>query len=294
MSKLRFRSRWPRWPPSWIFLRLVHTYRKNSNKTVRGQHDRPERSRQDCHFWARPCSAERQKPSGENVCGKWLKRKMTGSSGQASHWSWTWLDHEWREKLTKQYIIINMILRPLFSIFPCSPLLSWTCWTPGLSIPWGCLPTSSSRSSTPNSKHLTNPLHNEKFVQFSTFDHWYCPCYLSSLCDITFFRPSCLCFVFVFIIDLSFEDYHVTSSPVNTKVSDLIMCLMTSSYCVPRGELCCFCRSLISDFAKVDCFIQWVDTKWSLTTACSPDPRDEPPPAIMLRGEVETDNNLQK
>ena len=26
--------------------------------------------------------------------------------------------------------------------FPCSPLPSGTWWTPGLSIPWGCLPTS--------------------------------------------------------------------------------------------------------------------------------------------------------
>ena len=37
-----------------------------------------------------------------------------------------------------------MILQPVFSIFPCSPLPSGTCRTPGLSIPWCCLPTSSS------------------------------------------------------------------------------------------------------------------------------------------------------
>ena len=37
-----------------------------------------------------------------------------------------------------------MILQPLSSIFPCSPLPSGTWWTPGLSIPWCCLPTSSS------------------------------------------------------------------------------------------------------------------------------------------------------
>ena len=37
----------------------------------------------------------------------------------------------------------QMILQPVFSIFPCSPLPSGTCWTPGLSIPWCCLPTSS-------------------------------------------------------------------------------------------------------------------------------------------------------
>ena len=37
----------------------------------------------------------------------------------------------------------QMILQPVFSIFPCSPLLSGTCRTPGLSIPWCCLPTPS-------------------------------------------------------------------------------------------------------------------------------------------------------
>ena len=37
----------------------------------------------------------------------------------------------------------QMILQPVFSIFPCSPLPSGTCRTPGLSVPWGCLPTSS-------------------------------------------------------------------------------------------------------------------------------------------------------
>ena len=33
----------------------------------------------------------------------------------------------------------QMILQPVFSIFPCSPLPSGTCRTPGLSIPWCCL-----------------------------------------------------------------------------------------------------------------------------------------------------------
>ena len=37
----------------------------------------------------------------------------------------------------------NDDLQPVFSIFPCSPLSSGTCRTPGLSIPWCCLPTSS-------------------------------------------------------------------------------------------------------------------------------------------------------
>ena len=38
----------------------------------------------------------------------------------------------------------QMILQPVFSIFPCSPLPSGTCRTPGLSILRCCLPTSSS------------------------------------------------------------------------------------------------------------------------------------------------------
>ena len=38
----------------------------------------------------------------------------------------------------------QMILQPVFSIFPCSPLPSGTCRIPGLSIPRCCLPTSSS------------------------------------------------------------------------------------------------------------------------------------------------------
>ena len=37
----------------------------------------------------------------------------------------------------------QMILQPVFSICPCSPLPFGTCRTPGLSIPWCCLPTSS-------------------------------------------------------------------------------------------------------------------------------------------------------
>ena len=58
------------------------------------------------------------------------------------------------QKLETVIIIINpltervvgapqMILQPVFSIFPCSPLPSGTCRTPGLSIPWCCLATSS-------------------------------------------------------------------------------------------------------------------------------------------------------
>ena len=36
----------------------------------------------------------------------------------------------------------QMISQPVFSVFPCSPLPSGTCPTPGLSIPWCCLPIS--------------------------------------------------------------------------------------------------------------------------------------------------------
>ena len=38
----------------------------------------------------------------------------------------------------------QMISQPVSSIFPCSPVPSGTWRTPGLSIPWCCLPTSSS------------------------------------------------------------------------------------------------------------------------------------------------------
>ena len=38
----------------------------------------------------------------------------------------------------------KMISQPASSMFPCFPLLSRTWRTPGLSIPWCCLPTSSS------------------------------------------------------------------------------------------------------------------------------------------------------
>ena len=38
----------------------------------------------------------------------------------------------------------QMISQPVYSIFLCSPQPSGTCRTPGLSIPWCCLPTSSS------------------------------------------------------------------------------------------------------------------------------------------------------
>ena len=40
-------------------------------------------------------------------------------------------------------VVPKMIWQPVSSIFPCSPLPSGTCRTPGLSIPWCCLLTSS-------------------------------------------------------------------------------------------------------------------------------------------------------
>ena len=60
-----------------------------------------------------------------------------------------------KEEIRWVFIIINpltarvigapqMILQPVFFHFPSSPLSSGTCQTPGLSIPWCCLPTSSS------------------------------------------------------------------------------------------------------------------------------------------------------
>ena len=51
----------------------------------------------------------------------------------------------------------QMILQPHFSIFPCSPLPSGTCWTQGLSIPW-CLPTSSFVCLVFSPKPSCNPL----------------------------------------------------------------------------------------------------------------------------------------
>ena len=47
--------------------------------------------------------------------------------------------------LTTRVVRAPQILsQPVFSIFPCSPLSSGICRTPGLSIPWCCLPISSS------------------------------------------------------------------------------------------------------------------------------------------------------
>ena len=55
----------------------------------------------------------------------------------------------------------QMILQPVFSTFPCSPLPSGTCWTPGLSIPWCCLPTSSSVCLAYSHKNMSKPTANK-------------------------------------------------------------------------------------------------------------------------------------
>ena len=75
--------------------------------------------------------------------------------------TWTWTSirpankhHHHHQSDLQTNIIINpltarvvgapqMILQPVFSIFPSSPLPSGTYRTPGLSIPWCCLPNSS-------------------------------------------------------------------------------------------------------------------------------------------------------
>ena len=55
------------------------------------------------------------------------------------------LSHHLIYPLTMRFVWApQMILQPVSYIFPCSPLPSGTCRTPGLSIPWCCLPTSSS------------------------------------------------------------------------------------------------------------------------------------------------------
>ena len=51
----------------------------------------------------------------------------------------------------------QMILQPVFSIFPCSPLPSGTCRTPGLAIPRCCPPTSSSFCLVLSSSPFTVP-----------------------------------------------------------------------------------------------------------------------------------------
>ena len=80
----------------------------------------------------------------------------------------------------------QMILQPVFSIFPCSPLPSGTWPTPGLSIPWCCLPISSSDClvfsplfTVPCKMVLARP---------DEWDTWPCHC---SLRLFTMVRSSC-------------------------------------------------------------------------------------------------------
>ena len=53
------------------------------------------------------------------------------------------LNNEGRWGTTNNFVM-SFLHFSLCSIFPCAPLPSGTWWTPGLSIPWCCLPTSSS------------------------------------------------------------------------------------------------------------------------------------------------------
>ena len=84
----------------------------------------------------------------KETCPK--SRPSAWQQGQHGYWPPTRM----RRSTTIIIIIINpltarvigtpqMILQPVFSIFSCSPLPSGTCRTPGLFIPWCCLPTSS-------------------------------------------------------------------------------------------------------------------------------------------------------
>ena len=87
-------------------------------------------------FWAKSCADH-----------GWHVSKTPRASSQALCFSYPWDIFV--------IIIINpltarvvgaqqKILQPVFSTFPCSPLPPGACQTPGLSIPWCCLPTSSS------------------------------------------------------------------------------------------------------------------------------------------------------
>ena len=92
----------------------------------------------------------------QHISGKDHNRRLRRSQWHCQHWRQN--NHQplpcWWHWWLSIIIIINpltarvvgapqMILQPIFSIFPCSPLPSGTCWTPGLSSPWCCLPTSS-------------------------------------------------------------------------------------------------------------------------------------------------------
>ena len=58
--------------------------------------------------------------------------------------SQVWLQTDQKFKRYIGETVILMISQPVSSIFPCSPLPARTWQTPGMSIPWCCLPTSSS------------------------------------------------------------------------------------------------------------------------------------------------------
>ena len=102
--------------------------------------------------------------NGKATLGLWLSwQKFCLPRETGNHGIWKALhkliNHLWKMTCSLFYYLIiiiiiiyplttrvigvpQMISQPVFSIFPCSSLPSWTCWTPGLSIPWCCLPTS--------------------------------------------------------------------------------------------------------------------------------------------------------
>ena len=63
-----------------------------------------------------------------------------------AHAGWNDIFHHHHHQSLNHKVIgaSQLILQPLSSIFLCSPLPTRTWWTPGLSISWCCLPTSSS------------------------------------------------------------------------------------------------------------------------------------------------------
>ena len=78
-------------------------------------------------------------------------RKVTNAKTDPKYLLWQFLyvviqlsSHHLIYPLTTKVVrTLQMISQPVSSMFPCSPLPSGTLRTPGLSIPWGSIPTSS-------------------------------------------------------------------------------------------------------------------------------------------------------
>ena len=89
----------------------------------------------DKDFW--------KKCKNRNKCSNYLNEEK--KTTQCSVWFTAWTVIIIIYPLTTRIIgAPQMILQPVSSILQCSPLPSGTWQTPGLSIPWRCLPTSSS------------------------------------------------------------------------------------------------------------------------------------------------------